>query len=245
MRVENYDFALFLLTPDDAIESRGEKQKSARDNVFFEAGLFLSALGRERVEILVQNEQAKPDKVKIPSDLSGVILPRFTADSSIASLATLNNALSNFRDRIRRLGRFIRPIKLVESWGFDLESKKFSMNLSAELLRQNAHRLIGRRFILVARKEDPDKDAQDDLAIAISTLRRPPLAGQALRIAAGPDHLNTAVEGSVVEGYLFWVPDSFDITTPKTIEQLLAAGALLIESKAVRASVVRHADCRL
>src|SRR5438132_413553 len=46
---EKYDFALFILTADDAIESRGERGFSARDNVLFELGLFLGVLGFERV----------------------------------------------------------------------------------------------------------------------------------------------------------------------------------------------------
>src|SRR5260370_39343149 len=40
-----YDFGLFILTPDDRIESRGQEGYSARDNVLFELGLFLGRLG--------------------------------------------------------------------------------------------------------------------------------------------------------------------------------------------------------
>jgi predicted nucleotide-binding protein len=44
-----YDFGLFIMTPDDKVESRGEKQSSARDNVLFEMGLFLEPVMNFRV----------------------------------------------------------------------------------------------------------------------------------------------------------------------------------------------------
>jgi predicted nucleotide-binding protein len=35
-----YDFAVLVVTPDDIVEARGERQEAPRDNVLFEAGYF-------------------------------------------------------------------------------------------------------------------------------------------------------------------------------------------------------------
>jgi Predicted nucleotide-binding protein containing TIR-like domain len=49
---QNFDFAALILTPDDSVVSRGEQAMAARDNVIFELGLFLGALGSQRVFII-------------------------------------------------------------------------------------------------------------------------------------------------------------------------------------------------
>jgi predicted nucleotide-binding protein len=63
------DFAALVLTADDMTVSRGKAKASPRDNVVFELGLFMGALGRERVFIL----KPKSVDVRIPSDLLGVV----------------------------------------------------------------------------------------------------------------------------------------------------------------------------
>jgi CRP/FNR family transcriptional regulator, cyclic AMP receptor protein len=63
------DFAALVLTADDITVSRGSKKASPRDNVIFELGLFMGAIGRERVFIL----KPKGLDVRIPSDLLGVV----------------------------------------------------------------------------------------------------------------------------------------------------------------------------
>lgn len=62
------DFAVIVLTPDDATVSRKRSQSSPRDNVVFELGLFMGALTRERTVIV----SPRNVDVKIPTDLLGV-----------------------------------------------------------------------------------------------------------------------------------------------------------------------------
>lgn len=64
-----YDYAILVATADDVTISRKSKQKSARDNVLFEFGLFTGGLGSSRVFYVVEEE------TKIPSDLYGLTLP--------------------------------------------------------------------------------------------------------------------------------------------------------------------------
>jgi CRP/FNR family cyclic AMP-dependent transcriptional regulator len=62
------DFAVLFLTPDDMTSSRGHRSSSPRDNVVFELGLFMGALGRDRTYIVVPRGIA----VRLPTDLLGV-----------------------------------------------------------------------------------------------------------------------------------------------------------------------------
>ncbi len=65
-----FDFAVFIFGPDDAVESRGAVQSMPRDNVIFEFGYALAQLGRERVFHLVP--KGRNLNVKVMSDLSGM-----------------------------------------------------------------------------------------------------------------------------------------------------------------------------
>jgi CRP/FNR family cyclic AMP-dependent transcriptional regulator len=69
------DFAVLVLTADDITISRRSKKVSPRDNLIFELGLFMGAIGRERVFIL------KPHHldIKIPSDLLGITWIEYAA----------------------------------------------------------------------------------------------------------------------------------------------------------------------
>jgi predicted nucleotide-binding protein len=63
-----FDFAIFLLTGDDRLSTRGEEALAPRDNILFELGLFTGALGRARTFMIVPES----GRVKLPSDLMGV-----------------------------------------------------------------------------------------------------------------------------------------------------------------------------
>jgi len=62
------DFAVLFLTPDDLTVSRRRKRVSPRDNVVFELGLFMGAIGRNRAYIVIP----KGADIKLPTDLLGV-----------------------------------------------------------------------------------------------------------------------------------------------------------------------------
>lgn len=68
--LEQFDFAVMVLSPDDLVESRNQSSTSPRDNVIFELGLFMGRLGRSRV-FIVHEENAD---LKLPSDLAGITL---------------------------------------------------------------------------------------------------------------------------------------------------------------------------
>jgi hypothetical protein len=70
IKLKEFDFAAFVLAPDDMTTSKEEEKPSPRDNVLFESGLFMGELGPERVFLVY--DQTVP--LKIPSDLAGVTL---------------------------------------------------------------------------------------------------------------------------------------------------------------------------
>jgi hypothetical protein len=84
MRVlEQFDFAVMVLSPDDTSESRGQSYASPRDNVLFELGLFMGHLGSKRVFIVHEADV----NLKLPSDLAGIgVLPyRRREDNNLAA----------------------------------------------------------------------------------------------------------------------------------------------------------------
>lgn len=62
------DFAVMVMGPDDKVVSRCKEQNAPRDNVIFELGLFMGALGRQRTFMIHQRGL----DLKIPTDLLGV-----------------------------------------------------------------------------------------------------------------------------------------------------------------------------
>jgi predicted nucleotide-binding protein len=70
-RLDEWDFAVFLLTPDDIVISGMTVAYAPRDNVAFRAGLCIGRLGRRRT-LLLRRRKAK--NLKVPCDLSDVTL---------------------------------------------------------------------------------------------------------------------------------------------------------------------------
>ncbi|QNN21745.1 hypothetical protein HED60_05490 [Planctomycetales bacterium ZRK34] len=62
------DFAAFVFTPDDVVESRNQTYNAPRDNVIFELGLFAGRLGLHRTYIVKPRDAT----IKIPTDLFGI-----------------------------------------------------------------------------------------------------------------------------------------------------------------------------
>ena len=68
-----YDFAVRVWAPDDVTESNGQRIASTRDNVIFESGLFMGALGPDHVFIAVDGKSLP----RIPTDFAGITLAKY------------------------------------------------------------------------------------------------------------------------------------------------------------------------
>lgn len=98
--LERFDFAVFVFTQDDRTYSRGNDERSPRDNVTFELGLFMGRLGPARVFVVKSNEP-----LKILSDFSGVTMLTYDANRSDGNMkAALAVPCVPIRDAIRDLG---------------------------------------------------------------------------------------------------------------------------------------------
>ncbi|MBS1144305.1 MAG: hypothetical protein H6R14_1711 [Proteobacteria bacterium] len=97
---DEVDFAILVLTPDDVTTSRKKASLSPRDNVIFELGLFMGALGRERC-YLVQED--RPD-LKLPTDLLGIHSASFKRPADNDLRAALEAKCGLVAERIAELG---------------------------------------------------------------------------------------------------------------------------------------------
>jgi CRP/FNR family transcriptional regulator, cyclic AMP receptor protein len=77
------DFAALVFGPDDKVLSRWSWRKAPRDNVIFELGLFMGAMGRDRTFMV---EPVRP-RLKTPSDLQGVTTLRFRDPTGLGKIA--------------------------------------------------------------------------------------------------------------------------------------------------------------
>src|SRR6266851_4560153 len=100
--LNEFDFAIFVFLPEDALTVRKKEAQSVRDNVLFELGLFLGKLGRQRNFFVAP--KVEPDfNFHLPSDLSG-ITPA-TYDPQAKNLrAAVGAPLYEIKESIRALG---------------------------------------------------------------------------------------------------------------------------------------------
>lgn len=105
------DFALFIFAPDDISSIRSRDEHVVRDNVIFEMGLFVGAIGKSRSFIL------KPRNIDmhLPTDLLGVTPADYDSSRSDGDLVSATNrACSLIKSEVERLG-LINHASLSES----------------------------------------------------------------------------------------------------------------------------------
>ncbi len=95
----DFDFAIFVLSADDSINSRDERSFAPRDNVLFEFGLFMGQLGRDRTFAIFQESNNK-----LPSDLDGVSIDRYQVPKDGDLVSAVEVPIYRIRNSIRSLG---------------------------------------------------------------------------------------------------------------------------------------------
>jgi hypothetical protein len=100
-KLGEFDFAVFVFSPDDVLRLRGDEFRAARDNVLFELGLFYGRLGAERCFF------AMPRGIcdfHLPTDLLGIVpLTYFVARSDGNLIAALATAANQVRRTLRKV----------------------------------------------------------------------------------------------------------------------------------------------
>ncbi|MCB9682178.1 MAG: nucleotide-binding protein [Alphaproteobacteria bacterium] len=101
-RAQEVDFCIAVAAPDDTTFSRDRVYRSPRDNVLFEFGLFMGAMGHEgpaRAFLVLPSGEA----TKLPSDYDGSVW--LTYDSASLDPQTATEATAGtLLDAIRRIG---------------------------------------------------------------------------------------------------------------------------------------------
>lgn len=110
-RAKDADFGVFVFHPDDQTLIRGEELLSVRDNVLFELGIFIGALGLEKCFIVAP--ESKRSLFRLPTDLAGVTLSYYNDlnEDSVDSVAT---SCAKIKAEIRRQ-MSAQPSQLVDA----------------------------------------------------------------------------------------------------------------------------------
>ncbi len=98
--LDDFDFAVLVLTPDDLVSSRATEGSAPRDNVLFELGLFMGALGRTRTFIVYDRKA----NLKLPSDLAGVSAATYEPHASGNFESALGAASTRIKQQVNKLG---------------------------------------------------------------------------------------------------------------------------------------------
>ena len=110
--IDEAEAAIFILSPDDIVDSREIKQDAPRDNVILEMGMSYQKLGREGTICLLPVDA----KIKVPSDLKGITMIEYAicAEGSVTEEKYLfkiikklkkiigSNAKSDFKKKLAK-----------------------------------------------------------------------------------------------------------------------------------------------
>lgn len=96
--LDAFDYGIFVFEPNDILKIRNRRNKSVRDNVIFEFGLFIGKLGKHRVFFLVPEDS---ENLHLPSDLLGIKAGKYFTRRD----GNLRAAVAPFCDEVRERGR--------------------------------------------------------------------------------------------------------------------------------------------
>jgi hypothetical protein len=97
------DFGVFIVRSDDTTVIRNTKYRTVRDNVLFEAGIFMGAIGPERTFLLWPRTTGR-NKVRLPSDLEGLLRVNYTPPRNRKGSPKFGPEFDTMRACIKRKG---------------------------------------------------------------------------------------------------------------------------------------------
>jgi Predicted nucleotide-binding protein containing TIR-like domain len=111
------DVAVMVFFTDDVVKMRGKESAVTRDNVVFELGLFLGALGTDSVFILAPMDT----DLHLPTDLAGITIGRYDAARRDKNwIAALRPACNQIIDTTRRIAPARRArVEQTDDLGLD------------------------------------------------------------------------------------------------------------------------------
>ena len=123
-KAKSVDFSIFIFSPDDLTVMRSREKYVVRDNVVFELGLFIGAIGKNRCFIV------KPRDVELhfPSDLLGITPTDFDSNRSDDDLASsLNYSATQIKRAFKDRG-LLEVDKVQEKPRIDVNAQLASLN---------------------------------------------------------------------------------------------------------------------
>lgn len=127
-KMREFDFAILVLTPDDLTESRGDTQKSPRDNVLLELGMFIGYLGRERTYMVVD----RTAKMKLPSDLVGIEPAYFDPPDRGNPQSAVGAACTQIEGKILEVGPRDHQLNISIHGEYRIEGRIASIGIGIE-----------------------------------------------------------------------------------------------------------------
>jgi predicted nucleotide-binding protein len=97
--LDAYDYAIFVFTPDDLMIKRDSQAHVVRDNVIFEAGLFIGRKGRFNAFVVHPSDIS----IQLPSDFHGITAAKYEAEAPNL-VASVGAACSEIRAAIAQSG---------------------------------------------------------------------------------------------------------------------------------------------
>lgn len=113
--VEDTDAAILFWTADDKTWYRDAQRTEPRDNLVFEAGLYIAAHGRERTQLMVPayGQNDRRGAVAVPSDVAGMTWNQYAWDDGPPERTGLPNTARVVCDRLIGLGPRPRKPALI------------------------------------------------------------------------------------------------------------------------------------
>ncbi|XXX76399.1 TIR domain-containing protein [Sorangium sp. So ce134] len=131
--IRDFDFAVLVLTPDDLVQKRSQTVNSPRDNVLFELGLFMGALGRERTFIVY----CRDEPIGLPSDLAGVTAATFARRADGNLQAALGAVCTQIRNAVsREHGRAAAQAAGTSALASEVAALRAALDAQSESFRQ-------------------------------------------------------------------------------------------------------------
>ena len=126
-RTKQTDFAVFVFHKDDKTIIRGSAYSSVRDNVLFELGLFIGALGIDKCFLLMP--QSVEGEFRLPTDLAGL-----TTSSYDDSLEDMVDAVTTSCAKIKQTIQKLVPAKKASPQSIPIAAEPIQL-LQSELWR--------------------------------------------------------------------------------------------------------------
>ena len=147
--LEATDFGIFVFAPDDTVEIRGQRQKSVRDNVVLELGMFIGRLGKERSFVI----RPKATEIRLPTDLLGVVSGEYVdrKDNPRAALASVCVQISDaikrqLLTRSRLLNQVVENALETVCRAMSVPNTPEKASLRAFIFRKEENQLVCRHF---------------------------------------------------------------------------------------------------